>query len=52
MELWEEYQRLIERGKPEPVPYLPGAVFEEGPNLRPGTDVPDLRVKEEVVVRN
>ncbi|MBW1839069.1 MAG: hydroxylamine oxidoreductase [Deltaproteobacteria bacterium] len=43
MELWEEYQRLIELGKPDPVPYLPGAVFEKGPNLRPGIDVPDLR---------
>ena len=43
MELWEEYQRLIELGKPDPVPYLPGAVFEKGPNLRPGVDIPDLR---------
>ena len=41
IEVWEEYQRLIELGKPDP--YLPGAVFEKGPNLRPGIDVPDLR---------
>jgi hypothetical protein len=39
--VWEVYQRLIELGKPDP--YLPGAVFEKGPNLRPGIDVPDLR---------
>jgi hypothetical protein len=43
IEVWEEYQRLIELGKSDPVPYLPGAVFEKGPNLRPGIDVPDLR---------
>ena len=43
MELWEEARRLQERGRPDPVPYLPGAVFEQGPNLRPGIDVPDLR---------
>ncbi|MEE8380295.1 MAG: hypothetical protein V3R78_00265 [Thermodesulfobacteriota bacterium] len=41
--MWKEYQRLIELGKPDPVPYLPRAVFEKGPNLRPGIDVPDLR---------
>ena len=43
MKLWEEHQRLIELGKPDSVPYLPGAVFEKDPNLRLGIDVPDLR---------
>jgi len=43
MELWEESERLKKLGRPDPVPYLPGAVFEKGPNLKPGIDVPDLR---------
>jgi nitrate reductase cytochrome c-type subunit len=43
IELWEEYNRLLKLGRPDPVPYLPGAVFEKGPNLKPGIDVPDLR---------
>ena len=38
-----EQWRDSAHGKPDPVPYLPGAVFEKGPNLRPGIDVPDLR---------
>ena len=45
MELWAESRRLQELGRPDPVPYLPGAVFEQGPNLKPGIDVPDLREK-------
>ncbi len=43
IELWEESERLKKLGRADPVPYLPGAVFEKGPNLRPGIDVPDLR---------
>ena len=47
IELWQESERLKKLGKADPVPYLPGAVYEKGPNLRPGIDVPELREKKE-----
>jgi len=43
IELWHEAERLKKLGRPDPVPYVPGAPYEKGPNLRPGIDVPDLR---------
>jgi len=43
LELENEYKRLIELGKPDSHEYVPGAVYEAGPNLVPGEDVPDLQ---------
>lgn len=43
IELWHESERLKKLGRPDPVPYVPGAPYEKGPNLKPGIDVPDLR---------